>query len=144
MPADLAETYVPEVATIPGYPEHAPFTLRQLASHTASLEREPTAAGVSAGPVDQWEEMVMAAIPTASFLPEPCEPGEQWCYCNIGYGILGVAIARVARANGRLGGLEQLLEEELFSRYDLSDTGYLVPEEDRDRLVSYPAIVCLA
>ena len=126
---------MPEVKTIPGYDERAPFTLQHLASHTSGLEREPSAAGVSAGPVDEWEALTLTAIPTASFMPgENGQPGTVWRYCNIGYAILGLAVARVARAHGRPGGLEQLLQEELFGRYALESTGYLVPPESRSRL----------
>ena len=126
---------MPEVKTIPGYDERAPFTLQHLASHTSGLEREPSAAGVSAGPVDEWESLTLTAIPTASFMPgENGQPGTVWRYCNIGYAVLGLAVARVARAHGRPGGLEQLLQEELFGRYALESTGYLVPPESRPRL----------
>src|ERR1700761_5439687 len=38
---DLAEKYVPEVKDLQGYSDKTKFTIRQLASHTSGLKREP-------------------------------------------------------------------------------------------------------
>ena len=62
---DPAEKYVPEVRQIKGY---TPFTLRQLASHTAGLQREPGLKGRDVGPVDQWAQKVLECLPYTSYV----------------------------------------------------------------------------
>lgn len=89
---DLAETYVPEVRLLPRYNKQMRFTLQQLASHTAGLDREPRGVpDVNIGPVDKWEEKVLALIPHASF---HSSPGEQYSYSNVGFALLGLALER--------------------------------------------------
>ena len=130
---DIAELYVPEIRSIRGY---TPVTLRQLASHTAGLAREPAAAGVSSGPVSSWEELTLRAIPTASFV---YPPGTSWRYCNIGFAVLGLAVARVSRLNG-LGAkhewatLPELVSQRLFEPFGMHDASYLVPDAKRAQL----------
>jgi CubicO group peptidase (beta-lactamase class C family) len=61
---DPVEKYLPEVKSIQGYGDQSKITLRELASHTAGLRREPDR---DEGPVDQWENMVLTCIPATSF-----------------------------------------------------------------------------
>ena len=91
---DPVVKHLPEFAGLGGgVPEAATITLRQLASHTAGLVREPDLEGAAAGPIAQWEEKVLASIPKTSLRGKP---GSEFAYSNIGYGILGLALARAA------------------------------------------------
>lgn len=71
----------------------APITFRHLASHTSGLIREPRLERAAYGPLNEWEDKILASIPTTSFFERP---GVQYQYSNIGYGILGLATSRAA------------------------------------------------
>ena len=124
---DLAETYVPEAKLLPGYNKQMRFTLRQLASHTSGLDREPQGVpDVNIGPVDKWEERVLALIPHASFHGSP---GEQFSYSNVGFAILGVALERAAGKP-----YVQLVQERIFTPLNMSNSFFAVPGDKRDHL----------
>ena len=93
--SDPVERYLPEVKQIASRPPGAsPFTFLQLATMTAGLAREPDEAGPFwTGPVSAWETKVLAALPHTSYTSFP---GTEYSYSNIGYAILGAALARVA------------------------------------------------
>jgi len=84
---------VPELADLADRPDGAmPITFRQMASHTAGLIREPELEGATDGPLEFWEDKILASIPTTSFY---AAPGESYSYSNIGFGILGFSLSRV-------------------------------------------------
>lgn len=91
---DLVESHFPEIKQLDGYADHEPITLRQLGSHTAGLVREPDLVGAASGPIEGWEDKVIASIPTTSF---EYAPGVCFSYSNIGYGILGLVLSRAVR-----------------------------------------------
>jgi CubicO group peptidase (beta-lactamase class C family) len=93
--SDPVERYLPEVRQIASRPPGAlPFTFLQLATMTAGLAREPDDAGPFwTGPVSAWEETLLAALPHTRYISFP---GTEYSYSNIGYAILGAALARVA------------------------------------------------
>lgn len=93
--SDPVERYLPEVRQIASRPpEAAPFTFLQLATMTAGLAREPGEAGPFwTGPVSEWETRLLAALPHTSYTSLP---GTEYSYSNIGYAILGAALARAA------------------------------------------------
>lgn len=93
--SDPVERYLPEVTQIASKPSGAaPFTFLQLATMTAGLAREPDDAGPFwTGPVSDWEKKVVAALPHTRYTSFP---GTEYSYSNIGYAILGAALARVA------------------------------------------------
>ncbi len=70
-----------------------PITFRQLASHTAGLEREPDWPESVVGPIELWEERVLESIPHTSY---DSDPGSRYQYSNIGFGVLGLALSRAA------------------------------------------------
>jgi CubicO group peptidase (beta-lactamase class C family) len=91
---DPVVKHLPEFAGLgAGVPEARTITLRQLASHTAGLVREPALEDAAEGPLAQWEEKVLASIPKTTLRGKP---GAEYSYSNIGYGILGLAISRAA------------------------------------------------
>lgn len=93
--SDPVAKYVPEVSRLADAPKGAaPFTILQLATMSAGLAREPDEAGdFWSGPVSAWEEKVLAALPHTRYISPP---GTEFSYSNIGYAILGVALARAA------------------------------------------------
>jgi CubicO group peptidase (beta-lactamase class C family) len=93
--SDPVERYLPEVKQIASKPKGAsPFTFLQLATMTAGLAREPDDAGSFwTGPVSAWEKKLLAALPHTSYTSFP---GTEYSYSNIGYAILGAALARAA------------------------------------------------
>ncbi len=91
---DPVETYLPMIEYLTDRPEDSePITLRQLASHTAGLIREPRLPRAAAGPIEAWEDKIIASIPFTAF---QSLPGERYSYSNIGFGILGLTISRAA------------------------------------------------
>ena len=93
--SDPVERYLPEVEQIAARPRAAaPFTFLQLATMTAGLAREPDDAGPFwTGAVAEWDKKLLAALPHTSYT---LIPGEEYFYSNIGYAILGAALARAA------------------------------------------------
>lgn len=96
---DPVEKYYPEVRRIPdAYPNAPPITLLQLATHTSGLSREPgdkqhPTKTFLTGQVSDWEETLLEALPHTHYA---YAPGTRYSYSNIGYAILGAALARVA------------------------------------------------
>jgi CubicO group peptidase (beta-lactamase class C family) len=93
--SDPVEKYYPEIHKVANaYPWAPPVTLIELATHTSGLDREPgDAETYLAGQVADWERTLVAALPHTKFL---YEPGTHYSYSNIGYAILGAALARAA------------------------------------------------
>lgn len=92
--ADPVEKYLPVIEYLTDKPEGTePITLRQLASHTAGLIREPRLPRAAAGPIEAWEDKIIASIPFTAF---QSPPGERYSYSNIGFGTLGLTISRAA------------------------------------------------
>lgn len=118
---DFVERHLPDVRGLRGYARHEPFTYRQLASHTAGLDREPDLEGAAAGPLAGWEGKILASIPTTSVTSEP---GSRYAYSNIGYGVLGLAISRAA---GRP--YTELVTETVLAPAEMTSSGWLPPED---------------
>jgi CubicO group peptidase (beta-lactamase class C family) len=93
--SDPVEKYFPEVATIQGrFPGAPPITLVQLATHTSGLGREPDDTETYVhGAVSDWEKTLITALPHVHYI---FEPGTRYSYSNIGYAVLGAALARAA------------------------------------------------
>ena len=128
---DPVEKYVPEIKALknrlPGSP---PITFRHLATHTAGLDNEPEMAEAAKGPFEAWESKVVAAIAATSCRKRP---GAQYAYSNIGYGILGLAMARAARQP-----FDQLLQETVFVPLAMKNSGLVLSADGvRNLAVSY-------
>jgi CubicO group peptidase (beta-lactamase class C family) len=93
--SDPVEKHFPEVNTVTGrYAGAPPITLIQLANHTSGLDREPQNTDTYVhGPVSDWEKTLIAALPHTRYA---FEPGTHFSYSNIGFAILGAALARAA------------------------------------------------
>jgi len=76
------------------YAAAPPITLIQLATHHAGLSEEPDdVERFTTGPVSQWQQALIAALPKLKYEQEP---GTRFIYSNIGYAILGAALSRAA------------------------------------------------
>ncbi|MEO8450816.1 MAG: serine hydrolase [Gemmatimonadota bacterium] len=136
--SDPVERYFSEVRQVIGLPEGAgPITLLQLATMTSGLAREPREEGPFwTGPVSAWETTLISALPHTRY---ESFPGTRFSYSNIGYAILGAALARAAgqsyvdwerdRVLGPLGmgrtrfELDPALEADVARGYDVGRDG---------------------
>jgi CubicO group peptidase (beta-lactamase class C family) len=93
--SDPVERYYPEIREIRGYSKlQQPITLQQLATMTSGIAREPEQEGPFwTGQVSMWDSTLHLAL---SHTNMQYTPGEKYMYSNIGYAILGAAVARAA------------------------------------------------
>jgi CubicO group peptidase (beta-lactamase class C family) len=93
--SDPVEKYYPDIHNVANaFPNAPPITLVQLATHTSGLDREPgDTETYLTGQVADWEKTLHAALDHTRFA---YEPGTHYSYSNIGYAILGAALARAA------------------------------------------------
>lgn len=117
---DPVEKYLPEIKSIKGYSDKTIITLRQLASHTSGLSREPELPNASLGPVDQWENKLLSSIPYTSF---KSNPGTGFQYSNIGYALLGLALERASGVP-----YIQMVQQRIFVPLHMKNTFFSVPE----------------
>jgi CubicO group peptidase (beta-lactamase class C family) len=123
---DPVELYLPEVKKLKGYNDSTKITFLQLASHSSGLEREPELIGADAGPIANWEKILLEAIPATSF---ESKPGTKFSYSNIGYAILGLALSRAAGKP-----FITLVEENIFVPLQMKNSFYVVPPEKNAKL----------
>ena len=118
---DPVEKYVPEIRSVRGYSARTVITIRQLASHTSGLKREPDLPGAWLGPAEQWESKLLSCIPYTSL---EGSPGTQYQYSNIGYGLLGLALERASGVP-----FIQLVQQRIFTPLHMDNTFFLVPQD---------------
>jgi CubicO group peptidase (beta-lactamase class C family) len=94
--ADPVERYLPEARRVRGSGAgSAGVTLVQLATMTSGLARDPNDGRRSqTGLPEHWMSTLMAALPKTEYTGQP---GAGYRYSNIGYAILGAALARAAK-----------------------------------------------
>lgn len=119
---DPVRDYLPEVDDFvdprPGAPA---VTFRQLASHTAGLVREPDWPESVVGTIDLWEERILESIPRTAY---DSIPGARYQYSNIGFGTLGLALARAAGRPFR-----ELVHDEIFVPLGMTGSAFVVVGE---------------
>ncbi|MFG3138793.1 serine hydrolase domain-containing protein [Streptomyces sp. NPDC048211] len=106
-----------------GYGFPSDFSLPAVVPLFSELKQAPPQPRAVPAP-DAW----MAAL---SRLPLLYQPGEAWLY-NTCSDILGVLIARASGLS-----LPEFLAERLFEPLGMTDTGFAVPAQKRDRFTSY-------
>ncbi len=102
-------------------PDKAAMTLHHLLTHTAGF---PDAIGDDFEPIDR-EEFVSLALRTPLLFP----PGQRYHYSNVGYSLLGALIEQLSGQS-----YEQFLREWLFLPAGMTDTGYVLPRWEEERL----------
>lgn len=123
---DPVENYLPEIRNLKDYDKYSKITFRQLASHTAGLKREPELRGADVGPLDQWEQKVLACISKTSY---NSKPGEQFLYSNIGFAMLGLAISRAAGVP-----YMQMVQQRILEPLHMTDTYFALSDDKLSRL----------
>lgn len=128
--SDPVEKYFPEVNRIQGRsPAAPPITLVQLATHTAGLAVEPDEfQKYIVGPVNQWESILLTALPHTRYVNEP---GSKFSYSNIGYAILGVALARAAKQP-----YTQYVQENIFQPLGMTHTAFELTDAMKPHLAA--------
>lgn len=93
--SDPANLYFPEIGRVAGLPPRAsPPTLIQLATMMSGLARDPEDKRRSqSGALREWEGVLLASLAKTKYARAP---GSGYGYSNIGYSILGAALARAA------------------------------------------------
>jgi CubicO group peptidase (beta-lactamase class C family) len=94
----------------------------QRATSALALNQGPPSPAASGSP-DEW-------IQRFSTLPLIFQPGERWMY-NTGSDVLGVLIARASGVP-----FDAFLRARVFDQLGMKDTGFSVPEDKIDRLVT--------
>ena len=120
---------LPEMRQMGDRPAGSPeVTWRHLASHTSGLIREPELEGAAEGPLEYWEDKVLASIPETSFY---AAPGESYRYSNIGFGMLGYSL-------GRASGLPfmELVDGALIRPLGMHSTGFVVTPSMSEQLAT--------
>ena len=123
---DPIEKYLPEIKGLVDYNKHKPITFKQLASHTTGLDRESRHRDANFGPVKEWEQKVIAAIPETRFRNEP---GERFRYSNIGYAILGLALSKATKKP-----YIELVQENILQPLKMNRTYFEIPENIKSNL----------
>ncbi len=123
---DPIEKYLPEIAELEGYADSTKITFHHLASHTSGLIREPKLRNAASGPIEQWEEKILASIPETSF---KSGMDQAYSYSNIGFGILGLALSRAAEKP-----FMELVEEKIFKPLNMNNSFWIVPESKMSEL----------
>jgi CubicO group peptidase (beta-lactamase class C family) len=126
---DPVERLFPAAREFPGRPDGtAPITWRQLASHTAGLIREPELRGAASGPISQWEEKIVASIPTTRY---EHAPGARYLYSNIGFGTLGLAVSRAANEP-----YMDLVRTRILEPLGMTSSGFIVTDAMREHVAA--------
>jgi CubicO group peptidase (beta-lactamase class C family) len=121
------QKYLPEAAGFANpRAEAKPPTLRQFASHTAGLIREPALPNAAAGPIAQWEAKVLASIPATRF---DTVPGARYQYSNIGFGVLGLALSRAVGIP-----FMTFVESQIFQPLQMRSSTFIIDERLRPQL----------
>ena len=113
---DSIELYFDEVSE-----DKRAITLHHLLTHSSGMP----------GGIGPDEEPIGAQAYVEHAMAEPLgfEPGTGYGYSNVGYSLLGLIVERVSGQS-----FESFLREELLLPAGLTETGYLIPEWDRNRL----------
>jgi len=99
--SDPVVKYYPDLKKVQGWPPAQPITLLDIATHRSGLAREPDGCQGGGlrdcqyiiGPVATWEQTLESALPHVR-LEAP--PESHFQYSNVGYAILGAALANAA------------------------------------------------
>jgi CubicO group peptidase (beta-lactamase class C family)/alpha-beta hydrolase superfamily lysophospholipase len=116
--SDRVDRYFPEVNRIPvRYPNAAPLTLLQLATHTTGLELEAGAfASLSRSTASMWEPSLISALAHLKFVDEP---GTHVAESGINYAILAIALSR---ASGRP--YFEYVKQKIFQPLEMTHTDF--------------------
>jgi D-alanyl-D-alanine-carboxypeptidase/D-alanyl-D-alanine-endopeptidase len=126
---DPLARYLPPSAALPnpGDRGESPVTLRTLLTHTSGLPGDPVNRVDVDGVMRAFSTQDLLDGLPRTFLGSPV--GSQWSYSNLGYGLLGYVIERVAHRP-----YEDVLRQRLLGPLDMHDTGIHLSNEMVARL----------
>jgi CubicO group peptidase (beta-lactamase class C family) len=124
--------------SFPTVPADRPVTVRDLLRHTSgisyggflSLDRRLGALYDEADVMARDMETVAEQVERLGTVPLAHQPGEQWTY-GLSHDVLG----RLVEVASGLP-LDRFLDDHIFTPLGMADTGFLVPEADRDRVAT--------
>lgn len=126
---DQVSMYIPEIKELKNWSHDAgQITLRQLASHSAGLAKEPALSNAASGPVENWAEKTVECIKSTSCISLP---GKEFHYSNFGYAILGLALSRAAEKS-----YCELVNERILKPLGMSDSFLVLSPEYFSRVAS--------
>ena len=126
---DPVRSVLPELEGLRSKPPGSEsVTFRHLASHTAGLIREPNLSGAASGPLEEWENKILASIPATEFFTAP---GETYRYSNIGFGILGYSLSRATGIP-----FMELVSSSILRPLGMGSTGFTVTAEMAEKLAT--------
>ena len=116
--SDPVERYLPAINEVQNRIDGAPpISFVQLATMTSGLGREPEDLPTYlVGPVDEWALVMRNALPHVEY---SFEPDTHYHYSNIGYAVLGAALAE---ASGRP--FVDYMTEEIFRPLGMTQTAF--------------------
>lgn len=127
---DPVQKYLPDSGVMPKRGDHE-ITLLQLATHTSALPRIPRSIGLialfSSNPYKNYTEQDL--YKTLGNIELSRDPGEEFEYSNLGFGLLGNLLSRQA---GRP--YQDLLRERICQPLGLDETRIDLDVEHRQRL----------
>lgn len=138
---DPVAMYLPEFENpqvlLPGgslVPAERPITIRHLLTHTAGLTYGGEETGVSKRytQADLWNAESLAEFSTkVAALPLVAQPGALWHY-SVSLDVLGRVIEVVAGQP-----FDEFLEARIFKPLNMDDTGFLIKQDELERLVPH-------
>ena len=117
-------------------PAKRPITIHQLLTHTSGLIYPTPADAIGQRYMDAkiWDAKDLDAFcAQMATLPLSFDPGERWRY-GVSYDVLGALVEKVSGKP-----FETFLQERLFEPLGMLDTGFVVPEAKRTRVVDCSA-----
>ena len=113
------ERYFPAFASVRDrHIDAQPVTFRHLASHTAGIIREPKWPDAVVGPIELWDKRILESLPLTAY---DTVPGARYQYSNIGFGTLGLALAKAA---GRP--FMEMVRTEIFEPLGMTGSEFIV------------------
>lgn len=120
--SDPLQKFAPPGVTVPNFRGQR-VLLSQLADHTSGLPHNMSRRSAALQPADAWAWLNTARVETA--------PGSQYRYSNVGYGFLGLALARAHRTT-----LAQLYERVITGPLGMTDTRLVLTPAQQTRLAA--------
>ncbi|MEC9302046.1 MAG: serine hydrolase domain-containing protein [Acidobacteriota bacterium] len=116
--SDPVERYLPAINEVQNRIDGAPpISLVQLATMTSGLGREPEDLPTYlVGPVNEWTQVMRNALPRVEY---SFEPDTHYHYSNIGYAVLGAALAKASSRP-----YVDYMTEEIFRPLGMTQTAF--------------------
>ena len=117
------QTYVPEFSMKTRFPEAGPITIRHLLTHHSGLPGDRNQERVFLKKPADFETsfMKLPELLKDEYVTQP--PGKSFSYSNLGYGVLGIVIARVSGKS-----YARYLEDDIMKPLGMKDSCVILTE----------------